>query len=114
MASGLEVEHEFVLSGCLQKSKHGVTTTDIAKRLLDFGVHAPTIYFPLIVDEAFMVEPTECEPRESLDHFVAALEQIKQEAETDPELLHEAPHTQPVRRLDEVRAARELDLRWTG
>ncbi len=106
--------HEFVASGGTWKDKHGVRTLDIAKRLLDFGVHAPTIYFPLIVDEAFMVEPTECETRESLDHFVAALEQIKREAETRPELLQTAPHATPVGRLDEARAAREPDLRWLG
>ncbi|MEZ4388677.1 MAG: aminomethyl-transferring glycine dehydrogenase subunit GcvPB [Candidatus Krumholzibacteriia bacterium] len=106
--------HEFVASGAAWKEQFGVKTLDIAKRLLDFGVHAPTIYFPLIVEEAFMVEPTECEPRESLDHFVAALEQIKREAETRPELLQTAPHATPVGRLDEARAAREPDLRWLG
>jgi glycine dehydrogenase subunit 2 len=106
--------HEFVANGTSWKEKHGVRTMDIAKRLLDFGVHAPTIYFPLIVDEAFMVEPTECEPRESLDHFVAAMEQIRREAEEDPELLLGAPHATPVGRLDEARAARQPDLRWMG
>jgi glycine dehydrogenase subunit 2 len=92
--------HEFVASGSSWKK--------------DFGVHAPTIYFPLIVDEAFMVEPTECEPRESLDHFVAALEQIRREAQERPELLQTAPHATPVGRLDEARAARDPDLRWLG
>jgi len=106
--------HEFVASGSAWKEQHGVRTLDIAKRLLDFGVHAPTIYFPLIVEEAVMVEPTESEPRESLDHFVSALEQIRREAETRPELLHNAPHATPVGRLDEARAARQLDLRWNG
>jgi len=106
--------HEFVASGSAWKEQFGVRTLDIAKRLLDFGVHAPTIYFPLIVDEAFMVEPTESESRESLDHFVAALEQIRREAETNPDLLHTAPHATPVGRLDEARAARQPDLRWLG
>ena len=73
-----------------------------------------TIYFPLIVDEAFMVEPTECEPLESLDHFVAALTQIRREAEERPELLQTAPHATPVGRLDEALAARQPDLRWLG
>jgi glycine dehydrogenase subunit 2 len=106
--------HEFVASGTSWKDRFGIRTMDIAKRLLDFGVHAPTIYFPLIVDEAFMVEPTECETRESLDHFVAAVEQIKREAEENPELLRTAPHATPVGRLDEARAARQPDLRWLG
>jgi len=106
--------HEFVASASTWKEQHGVRTLDVAKRLLDFGVHAPTIYFPLIVDEAFMVEPTECETRESLDHFVAAIEQIKREAETRPDLLQTAPHATPVGRLDEALAAREPDLRWLG
>ncbi len=106
--------HEFVASGATWKQDFGVKTLDVAKRLLDFGVHAPTIYFPLIVEEAFMVEPTECETREALDHFVAALEQIRREAENNPELLQAAPHATPVGRLDEARAAREPDLRWLG
>ncbi len=106
--------HEFVASGRAWKEKYDVRTLDIAKRLLDFGVHAPTIYFPLIVEEAFMVEPTECEPRESLDLFVAALEQIHREAQTRPELLQTAPHATPVGRLDEAQAARQPDLRWLG
>jgi len=106
--------HEFVASGSSWKDKHDVRTLDIAKRLLDFGVHAPTIYFPLIVEEAFMVEPTECEARESLDHFVAAMEQIKREAAERPELLKTAPHATPVGRLDEAQAARQPDLKWMG
>jgi len=106
--------HEFVASGSSWKEQYGVRTLDIAKRLLDFGVHAPTVYFPLIVEEAFMVEPTECETRESLDHFVAAVEQIKREAEANPELLQTAPHATPVGRLDEAQAARQPDLRWMG
>ncbi|MDY0109240.1 MAG: aminomethyl-transferring glycine dehydrogenase subunit GcvPB [Candidatus Krumholzibacteria bacterium] len=106
--------HEFVASGRTWKEAYGVRTLDIAKRLLDFGVHAPTVYFPLIVEEAFMVEPTETETRESLDHFVAALQQIRREAETRPELLQTAPHATPVGRLDEAQAARQPDLRWLG
>ncbi len=106
--------HEFVASGVAWKEAHGVRTLDIAKRLLDFGVHAPTIYFPLIVEEAFMIEPTESEPKESLDRFVAIMQQIRHEAETDPELLRTAPHTTPVQRLDEARAARQPDLRYLG
>jgi glycine dehydrogenase subunit 2 len=106
--------HEFVASGTSWKKEYGVRTLDIAKRLLDYGVHAPTIYFPLIVDEALMIEPTESETRESLDRFVAILETIHREARTDPQLLRDAPHVTPVRRLDEARAAREPDLRWLG
>ena len=89
-------------------------TLDIAKRLLDYGMHAPTVYFPLIVEEAFMVEPTETESRESLDRFVAVMKLIRHEAETDPDLLHGAPHHTPVGRMDEARAARDPDLRWLG
>ena len=98
--------HEFVLSGRLAKKELGVTTLDIAKRLLDYGFHPPTIYFPLLVDEAMMVEPTETEPRENLDAFAEAMEEILAEAEEGPELLKRAPYTTPVRRLDEARAAR--------
>ncbi len=103
--------HEFVLSGRGLR-KHGVKTLDVAKRLLDFGVHAPTVYFPLIVEEALMIEPTETETLDRLDHFAAAMERIALEAAEDPRLLLEAPHTTPVSRLDEGRAARELKLRW--
>ncbi len=104
--------HEFVLSGCLQKSQHGVATTDIAKRLLDYGFYAPTVYFPLIVPEAIMVEPTETETRESLDLYAQALIEIARAAEEDPDLIREAPHTTPVRRPDEAQAAKSPDLRW--
>ncbi len=103
--------HEFVLSGDRQKA-HGVRTTDMAKRLLDHGFYAPTVYFPLIVHEAMMIEPTESETKHSLDRFAAALKDIAREARENPDLLHEAPHATPVRRLDEARAARELKLRW--
>ncbi len=106
--------HEFVASGSPWKAEFGVRTLDIAKRLLDYGVHAPTIYFPLIVDEAFMVEPTETESRESLDRFVAVMRAIHHEARTDPDLVREAPVTTPVGRMDEAAAARQPDLRWLG
>ena len=86
--------------------------TDLAKRLIDYGFHPPTNYFPLIVPEAFMIEPTETESKETLDAFAQALRAIRDEALTDPEVLHEAPHSAPVGRLDEVRAARQPVLRW--
>ncbi len=105
--------HECVLTGERQKEL-GVRTLDIAKRLLDFGIHAPTVYFPLIVPEALMIEPTETESKESLDRFIDAMIAIAGEAEKDPQFLREAPHTTPVRRLDEARAARELNLKWEG
>jgi glycine dehydrogenase subunit 2 len=105
--------HEFVISGNRQK-KLGVKTSDISKRLLDFGVHAPTNYFPLIVPEAMMIEPTETETKETLDAFAAILKQIAREAETEPETVTSAPHSTPVRRLDEVHAARTLDVNYTG
>ncbi|HYU59651.1 MAG TPA: aminomethyl-transferring glycine dehydrogenase subunit GcvPB [Solirubrobacterales bacterium] len=98
--------HEFVLSGRGAKRDLGVKTLDLAKRLLDFGFHPPTIYFPLLVDEALMVEPTETETRESLDAFADAIEEILAEAERDPEIARNAPYTTPVRRLDEAAAAR--------
>ena len=103
--------HEFVLSGRRQKER-GVRTVDVAKRLLDYGIHAPTIYFPLIVDEAIMIEPTETEPLEALDALADALIAIAKEAEEDPETVRTAPHTTPVGRLDETRAARHPVLRW--
>ncbi len=103
--------HEFVLSGRRQK-KVGVTTLDMAKRLIDYGFYPPTIYFPLVVEEAMMVEPTETETKETLDTFIAAMRQIAEEAKTDPELLKSAPHNSPVGRLDEVRAARQPVLKF--
>jgi glycine dehydrogenase subunit 2 len=103
--------HEFVLSGKPAKGELGVQTLDIAKRLLDFGFHPPTVYFPLLVDEAMMVEPTETETRESLDAFADAIEKILAEAEEDPENLKGAPYTTPVRRLDEVKANRQPVVR---
>ena len=98
--------HEFVLSGKPMKRELGLATLDLAKRLLDFGFHPPTVYFPLLVEEALMVEPTETETKESLDAFADAIEQILAEAETDPEIAKQAPYTTPVRRLDEVKATR--------
>ena len=101
--------HEFVCRGDIAE---GIHTLDVAKRLIDYGFHPPTIYFPLIVPEAIMIEPTETESRETLDQFVADMAQIAEEARTHPELLHDAPHHTPVRRLDEVRAARYPVLRY--
>jgi glycine dehydrogenase subunit 2 len=103
--------HEFVLSATRQKQR-GVRAMDIAKRLLDFGFHPPTVYFPLIVPEALMIEPTETESLETLDAFVAAMLQIADEAEREPEHVQHAPHRTFYKRLDEVRANRELNLRW--
>jgi glycine dehydrogenase subunit 2 len=103
--------HEFVLDGTPFLKKHGVRTLDIAKRLLDFNYHPPTIYFPLIVHEALMIEPTETENKETLDAFAAALLQIAEEAKTDPEKVKTAPHTMPVKRLNEVKAAKEPIVR---
>jgi glycine dehydrogenase subunit 2 len=103
--------HEVVFSADRQKRRN-VSGLDIAKRLLDYGFHAPTMYFPLIVHEALMIEPTESENRETLDAFIEALREIDRESSGDPELVRNAPHTTPVSRLDEARAARQPDLRW--
>ncbi len=103
--------HEVVFAGTRQR-RLGVRTTDIAKRLIDHGVHPPTVYFPLIVDEALMIEPTETESIESLDAFVDAMIAIARESESNPDALHEAPTTAPVRRLDEVTANRSPDVNW--
>ncbi|MBI5284019.1 MAG: aminomethyl-transferring glycine dehydrogenase subunit GcvPB [Chloroflexi bacterium] len=103
--------HEVLFSGRRQKAQ-GAKTLDIAKRMIDYGYHPPTIYFPLVVDEALMIEPTESETKETLDAFCEAMLQIAHEAETQPELLREAPHTAPIRRLDEATAARQPVLRW--
>jgi glycine dehydrogenase subunit 2 len=105
-------KHEFVLSGRRQK-KLGVRTLDIAKRLLDFGYHPPTIYFPLSVEEAIMIEPTETESKETLDEFIEKMIQIAKEAEETPELVQEAPHTTVVKRLDEATAARKPVLKYS-
>ncbi|MCF7808514.1 MAG: aminomethyl-transferring glycine dehydrogenase subunit GcvPB [Candidatus Marinimicrobia bacterium] len=103
--------HEFVLSAQKQK-KQGVNALQIAKRLLDFGFHSPTMYFPLIVKEALMIEPTESETKETLDRFVEVMTRIAREVETDPDILNTAPHTTPVGRVDETRANRILNVRW--
>jgi len=106
--------HEFVLTAEKLKEEKGVSAMQIAKRLLDFGVHAPTVYFPLIVHEALMVEPTETETRETLERFRDAVAAIMREVDENPALLEKAPHTTPVSGLDEVAAARKPDLTWTG
>jgi glycine dehydrogenase subunit 2 len=106
-------QHEFVATAERQKDEYGVTALDIAKRILDFGMYAPTIYFPLIVHEALMIEPTETETRETLDYFASVMRQIAEEASTDPEIVKTAPHTTPVGRLDQALAARKPNLRWT-
>jgi glycine dehydrogenase subunit 2 len=104
--------HEFVLSARPLKREYGVTALDVAKRLMDYGFHPPTIYFPLVVPEALMIEPTETEPKERLDAFVEAMLAIAAEAQESPELLKEAPTTRPVRRLDEVKAAKRAVLKY--
>jgi len=103
--------HEALLTGRRQR-RLDVRTLDIAKRLLDYGFHAPTVYFPLIVDEAMLIEPTESESKETIDAFCDAMLAIAREAEADPELVRSAPHTTPLRRLDEATAARKPVLRW--
>jgi glycine dehydrogenase subunit 2 len=103
--------HEFVLSGAPMKKRLGIKTLDLAKRLLDFGFHPPTVYFPLLVDEALMIEPTETETKETLDSFAEVVERILAEAEEDPEVARGAPYSTPVRRLDEVRATRQPVVR---
>ncbi len=105
-------KHEFVASASTLKAETGVRTLDIAKRLIDFGFHPPTIYFPLIVDEGMLIEPTETESIETLDAFADTLIAIAAEARSDPEMVRTAPHTAPVRRLDEATAARQPNLRW--
>jgi glycine dehydrogenase subunit 2 len=103
--------HEFVLSGAPMKRELGIKTLDLAKRLLDFGVHPPTVYFPLIVDEALLIEPTETETKETLDRFAEIVAEILREAREDPEVARNAPYTTPVRRLDEAGAARRPVVR---
>jgi len=104
--------HEFVLSARSLKREHGISALDVAKRLMDYGFHPPTIYFPLVVPEALMIEPTETEPKETLDAFVDAMLAIAREAEDDPDTIHEAPHGRPVRRLDEVKAAKRAIVKY--
>ena len=105
--------HEFVLSGEKQKHENGVSTLNIAKALMDENTHPPTVYFPLIVHEAIMIEPTESETKEVLDNFVNVMLKIADEAKTNPEKIISAPHTTPVKRLDETLAARHPDLKFT-
>ncbi len=104
--------HEFIVTLKQLKDQTGVSAMDVAKRLLDKGYHAPTTYFPLLVPECFLIEPTETESKQELDGFIAALAEIADEARRNPELVKGAPHTTPVRRLDDVKAARDLDLVW--
>jgi glycine dehydrogenase subunit 2 len=104
--------HEFVVSGRGAKEKLGIRTLDIAKRMLDHDVHPPTVYFPLLVDEALMIEPTETETKERLDHFAEVVRAILEEAKEDPQVARTAPHTTPVRRLDEAGAAKRPVVRW--
>ena len=104
--------HEVVFSARNLKRANGVSALDVAKRLIDYGVHPPTMYFPLIVEEALMIEPTETEGKETLDYFIDIMKTITKEASEDPGLLHDAPHNAPNTRLDEANAARHPNLRW--
>jgi glycine dehydrogenase subunit 2 len=104
--------HEFVATATDLERETGVRALDVAKRLIDLGYHPSTVYFPLVVHEAMMVEPTETESKESLDGFAAAMRRAASDARSDPQLLHDAPTTTPVRRLDEAQAARHLRLTW--
>jgi glycine dehydrogenase subunit 2 len=102
--------HEFVLTLKPELKSYGVNAMDFAKRILDFNCHAPTTYFPLLVPECWLIEPTETESKEELDHFIAAMQTIREEAKANPEVLKNAPHTLPVKRLDDIKAARDLDV----
>ena len=104
--------HEFIITLRKQAKELGVNTMDFAKRLLDYGFHAPTTYFPLLVPECLLIEPTETEDKATLDAFIEAIHAILKEAEVDPGLVKGAPHTMPLKRLDDVRAAKQLDLAW--
>ena len=104
--------HECVLSGSRQKDAYGVSTLDMAKRLIEMGYHPPTIYFPLIVHEAIMIEPTETETPETLAEFADAMLSIAEQAKTDPEAMHNAPQGKPVTRLDETKAARNPVVKY--
>jgi len=106
-------KHEFVATSRNQ-TPQGVTTLDIAKRLIDYGYHPPTVYFPLIVHEAIMIEPTETESKQRLDDFTAAMQAIAQEAQDNPDLVIHAPHDAVIKRVDEVTAARKPVLKWEG
>jgi glycine dehydrogenase subunit 2 len=111
LAYGTLCMHEFVLSGAPMKRELQIKTLDLAKRLLDYGFHPPTVYFPLLVDEALLVEPTETETRETLDAFADAIAEILREAEQDPDCARNAPYSTPVRRLDEAGAAKRPVIR---
>jgi glycine dehydrogenase subunit 2 len=104
--------HEFIITVKSLTTKYGVNALDFAKRLIDYGFHPSTIYFPLLIPECLLIEPTETETKETLDEFIEAMKKILEEAKTQPELLHNAPHHQPVSRLDEVKAAKDLNLIW--
>ncbi|MDY6979216.1 MAG: aminomethyl-transferring glycine dehydrogenase subunit GcvPB, partial [Pseudomonadota bacterium] len=104
--------HEFIVTMRKQAKELGVNAMDFAKRLLDYGFHAPTTYFPLLVPECLLIEPTETESKEDIDAFIEAMIAIQGEAQNSPETVKQAPHTMPVRRLDDVKAAKELDLAW--
>jgi glycine dehydrogenase subunit 2 len=106
--------HEFIITLRQESKAYHVSAMDVAKRLLDYGFHAPTTYFPLLVPECLLIEPTETEAKEDLDRFCDAMASIREEMRHDPEKLTSAPHTMPVRRLDDVRAAKQLDLIWKG
>jgi len=112
--SNRRATHEFILTFQKTAKELGINAMDFAKRLLDYGIHAPTVYFPLLVPECMLIEPTETETKTQMDEFVEVMVKILEEAKTDPEKLHGAPYTLPVRRLDDVKAAKELDLVWTG
>ena len=104
--------HEVVFSAKTLQKQFGISALDISKRLIDYGIHPPTMYFPLIVEEALMVEPTETESKETMDYFISVMKTIADEAKNNPDLLKNAPHYAPNTRLDEARAARKPELRW--
>ncbi len=107
-------KHEFIIDSQKQADPHGISTMDIAKRLIDYGYHPPTVYFPLIISEAMMIEPTETECKERLDDFIQTMKNIAQEAQENPDLLLQAPHNAVIRRVDEVTAARKPIVKWEG
>lgn len=109
---GRRASHEFLITLSQEKKQYGINAMELAKRLLDYGMHAPTTYFPLLVPECLLIEPTETESKETLDTFVKAMKAIRHEAETNASQVKDAPHTLPVKRLDDVKAARELDLNY--
>jgi glycine dehydrogenase subunit 2 len=109
---GRRASHEFLITLSQEKKQYGINAMELAKRLLDHGMHAPTTYFPLLVPECLLIEPTETESKDTLDAFIEAMKAIRHEAETNPSQVKNAPHTLPVKRLDDVKAARELDLNY--